>query len=55
MTTEEQAEAINMVHRYKNWQLRSRLKRVVKGRHWIIQIDYIDSNIERIIYLHYNL
>ena len=24
----------NIVHKYKNWQVNHRLKRVFKGRHW---------------------
>jgi hypothetical protein len=29
----------NMIYRYKNWQITTRLKKVVKGRHWLTK-DY---------------
>jgi hypothetical protein len=28
----------NMVHRYKNWQVKNRLKRVVKGQIWYYDV-----------------
>jgi hypothetical protein len=28
----------NMIYRYKNWQITTRLKQVVKGRHWYGEI-----------------